>query len=137
MALTTSQNNTTFLTKKKFEKYVVIGSCRNGDVIVINKEKDEMIEELDHEDFFSSMYFNSSIETLANFLILYKDFEASVLLGKDHEDNLQCFNFTNEQFDKLKNNMFLIDNKAITERGFWKDELEIMLSLRKKYYAKY
>jgi hypothetical protein len=122
--------------KKDFEKYVVIGSCRDGDVIAINREKDDIIEQLDHEDFFSSTYFNSSIEILADFLILYRDFEASVLVGKDHEDNLQCFNFTNEQFDKLKNNMLLIDSKAITERGFWKEEFEIMLSLREEYYFK-
>ena len=51
--------------------------------------------------YFSSMYFNSSIETF-NFLVFYRDFEAAVLQGKDPDDNFQCYNFTDEQIEKLK-----------------------------------
>ncbi|MFC0512568.1 SUKH-4 family immunity protein [Mucilaginibacter angelicae] len=117
-----------------FDKYIVIGSCRDGDVIAIDTGDNDKIVELDHEDSFSSMYFNSSIAALANFLILYRDFEAEVLQDKDPDDNFQCYNFTDEQIERLINNMYAVDSKAITEHGFWKDELEIMYSLRQEKF---
>lgn len=121
--------------KEKYDKYVVIGSCRDGDAIAIDTSDKDKIVELDHEDSFSSMYFNSSVTTLADFLILYRDFEKEVLQDKDPDDNFQCFNFTDQQFDLLKSKMVLVDNTAITERGFWKEELEIMLSIRQEKYG--
>jgi SUKH-4 immunity protein len=121
--------------REKYDKYVVIGSCRDGDAIAIDTSDNDKIVELDHEDLFSSMYFNSSITTLADFLVLYRNFEKQVLQDKDRGDNFQCFNFTDRQFDQLKSKMISVDNKAITERGFWKEELEIMLSIRQEKYG--
>jgi hypothetical protein len=121
--------------KVKYDKYVVIGSCRDGDAIAIDTSENDKIVELDHEDSFSSMYFNSSIAALADFLILYRDFEIEVLQDKDSDDNFQCFNFTDKQFDQLKRKMFAIDSRAITDSGFWKEELEIMLSIRQDKYG--
>ncbi|MFP5042921.1 SUKH-4 family immunity protein [Parasediminibacterium sp. JCM 36343] len=120
--------------KSEFDKYIVFGYCRDGDAIAIDTSDNDKIVELDHQDLFSSMYFNSSIETLADFLILYDDFQSEVLKGKDPDDNFQCFNFTDEQFEKLKSKMHVVDSRAITERGFWKEELEIMLSIRKEKF---
>ena len=122
--------------EEKYDKYIVIGACRDGDAIAVDTNDNDKIVELDHEDLFSSMYFNSSIETLAAFLIMYRDFETEVLKDKHPDDNFQCFNFTDEQFEVLKSKMFLIDNRAIVETGFWKEELEIMLSLRQEKYPK-
>jgi hypothetical protein len=119
--------------KEKYDKYIVIGSCRDGDAIAIDTNDNDKIVELDHEDLFSSKYFNSSINALANFLILYRDFEKEVLFDKDQTDNFQSFNFTDEQFENLKQKMLAVDKDAVTEDGFWKDELEIMLSIRQEY----
>jgi SUKH-4 immunity protein len=123
------------LNKEKYDKYIVIGACRDGDAIAIDTEDNEKIVELDHEDLFSSKYFNSSINILADFLILYRDFEKEVLIDKDSEDNFQCFNFSNNQFDNLKEKMIKLDKKAVIEEGFWKEELEIMLSIRQEKYG--
>jgi len=120
--------------KDKYDMYIVIGSCRDGDAIAIDTNDNDKIVELDHDDLFSSKYFNSSINTLANFLILYRDFEKEVLLDKDQNDNFQSFNFTDLQFENLKRKMIEFDKDAITQNGFWKDELEIMLSIRQKYF---
>jgi len=122
--------------KADFEKYIVIGSCRDGDPIAINTDKDDQVEELDHEDFFSSKFFNASINSLGAFLILFRDFERSVLMDKDPNDRSQLFNFTNIQFENLKTAMRSVDVRAVTEDGFWKDELEIILSIRKEYFDK-
>ena len=121
--------------KEKYEKYIVIGSCRDGDAVAIDTDDNDKIVELDHEDLFSSKYFNSSISILADFLILYRDFEKEVLGYKNIVDDFQCFNFSNNQFDNLKENMLRLDKKAISEEGFWKEELEIMLSIRQEKYG--
>ena len=113
----------------EYYKYVVIGSCREGDAIAINTAENDTIEKLDHEDLFRPMFFNSSIETLAEFLILYRDFENSILseYGKD------AYNFTDLQLDNLRKKMTEIDQRAILEYGFWKGEFEIMLYMRQRY----
>ena len=121
--------------KEKYDKYIVIGSCRDGDAIAIDTSENDKVVQLDHEDLFSSMYFNSSITTMADFLVLYRDFEKEVLHDKDPGDNFLFFNFTDKQFDQLKSKMLSVDNKAITELGFWKEELEIMLSIRNEKYG--
>jgi hypothetical protein len=119
---------------KSFEKYVVIGSCRDGDVIAINTDTDE-IEQLDHEDNYRSQFFNSSIETLAEFLMLFRDFEQEILEGKNPDDPFQCYNFTDWQFSELKAKMRAVDERAVTVDGFWKDELAIMSDIRMEKYG--
>lgn len=121
--------------RAEFDKYVVIGSCRDGDPIVINTEENDIIEELDHEDGFTPMYFNSSINALAEFLIIYRDFEQTILTEYG-EKGWRNFYFTDDQFDLLKSRMLSVDNKALMEDGFWKDELDIMVSLRKEHLEK-
>jgi hypothetical protein len=118
-----------------FEKYIIIGSCRDGDAIAIDTSDNDKIVELDHGDLFSSSYFNSSIETLADFLIFYRDFEADVVGIEDPED-ASIFNFTDEQFELLKSKMYSVDSKAITEAGFWKDQLQIMLNIRQDEFPR-
>ena len=121
--------------KAKYENYVVIGSCSDGDAIAIDTNYNDKIVELDHEDLFSSKYFNSSINTLADFLLLYQEFEKEVLLNKDSADNFQIFNFTDVQFETLKQKMIAVDKEAVFKEGFWKDELEIMLSIRQDKFS--
>jgi len=118
-----------------FDKYIVIGSCRDGDVIAIDTGNHDTIVQLDHEDSLSSMYFNSAVETLTDFLMLYRDFRAKVLQDKAPEDNFQCYNFTDRQIEELINKMYAVDSKAITEDGFWKQELEIMFSIRQENFS--
>ena len=117
---------------KEYEQYVVIGSCRDGDAIAIDRAKNDIIVELDHEDLFRAKFFNSSIETLADFLVAVRDFDTSVL-EQHGEAGRRAGYFTDIQFDQLRNRMLDIDKRAVVEKGFWKDELEIMLSIRQKY----
>ncbi len=118
---------------EKFEGYVIIGSCRDGDVIAINRNKNDEIEQLDHEDLFEPKFFNTSINTLAEFIIIYRDFEKDVLADKDPKIPMEFYKFTDSQFDKLKSQMLLVDSRAVIEDGFWKDELEIIFSSREGY----
>ncbi|PWV49126.1 SUKH-4 family immunity protein [Chitinophaga sp. S165] len=113
-------------------KYVVIGSCRDGDLIAIKTTEGDKIFELDHEDHFTPAYFNVSIEALADFLIIYRDFEHAVIAAHGEEKHRNGY-FTDEQFEELKAKMNTVDPDALTEDGFWKDQLEIKYSLRKEY----
>jgi hypothetical protein len=121
--------------KENNEKYVVIGSCHDGNPIAIDTKDNDKIVELDPYQLEIPLYFNRNISTLAGFLVLYRDFEVEVLIGKDPTDNFQTFNFTDEQLNDLKTKMFKIDPSAITEDGFWKEEFDIMLSIREERFG--
>ena len=118
--------------RQQYDHYVVIGSCRDGDVIAINTGKNDEIEQLDPLDSFNAKFFNSSIHTLAGFLLIYTDFENSVLAEHGEEGKRNSY-FTDIQFELLKARMLEADRRALTERGFWKEELEIILWCRQKY----
>ncbi len=113
----------------EFDKYVVIGSSGNGDPIAINTENNDQVVLLDHEDNFSSIFFNSTILTLAECLVVYRDFILTIQ-KENGEDALMNSDFTDEQFEKLNYQLEAADDKALTESGFWKDQLEMELVLR-------
>lgn len=112
----------------RYEKYVVIGSCSDGDPIAINTDDSDQIEWLDHEDLFSSRFFNSSIMTLAGCLVAYRDFVLTVQM-ENGEDAVMNSDFSDNQFQKLQQALSAADDRAVKE-GFWKEQLEIELALR-------
>lgn len=113
----------------QFDKYIVIGSCNDGDVIAVNTDDNDQIVWLDHEDYFSSRFFNSSINSLAECLVIYRDFVQTVL-KENGDDAFRTSDFTDEQFETLKQKLIIADERAITEDGFWKEDLDIEISLR-------
>lgn len=115
-----------------FDKYIVIGSCHEGDVIVVNTADKDVIELLDHNDNYKPLFFNTSINHLADFLIIYRDFEDDIMKEQGDEGIMNSL-FTDAQFEQLKERMMGIDERALTENGFWKGELELLLSERQDY----
>ncbi len=113
----------------EFEKYVVIGSCNDGDLIVINTGNNDKIEYLDHEDYFSSHPFNSNLVATAKCLIAYRNFVKRVQT-ENGEDAFLESNFTDEQFKKLKLDLKNADSEALQSDGFWLQQLEMDLELR-------
>ncbi len=113
----------------KYEKYVVIGSYSDGDVIAINTDDNDQIVWLDHEDYFSSRFFNSSIHSLAECLVIYRDF-VQTILNNNGEDAYMNADFTDEQFEILKRKLLKADSRVIMEDGFWKSYLEMELAIR-------
>jgi len=113
----------------EYNRYVVIGSCSDGDVIAINTDDNDQIVWLDHEVCFSSRFFNSSINSLAECLLIYRDFVQTIL--KDNGENAYMnADFTDQQFETLKQKLATADSKAVTEDGFWKSNLEMELAMR-------
>lgn len=108
------------------EEYPGIGLCRDGDLIIIDNN------ELKQLTANGLLFFNSSINTLADFLIIYRDFEDAVMLTEGEEGVRNSY-FTDTQFDTLKQRMIEADERAVKEKGFWRDELELMLADRQDY----
>ena len=117
-----------------YSKYVVIGSDGNGDVLAINRDNHFVVEWLDHEDYFSSTFMNSSIVQLANCLLCYRDFvKAANAVTTD--DEFFDTAFTDEHFDTLRDILESIDQRAVRE-GFWKQELDLLLATREDARSK-
>lgn len=119
--------------ESEYEKFIVIGSDGSGNPIAINTSLNDRVEWLDHEANFASHYVNNSIIQLAEMLITYKDFIEQIL-SENGEDAYLDANFTDEQFENLKRKIAEVDPEALTEEGFWKEELETLL-VNRKYYA--
>lgn len=113
----------------EFDKFVVIGTCNDGDPIVINTKNNDRIEHLDHEDYFSSRFFNSNIYALADSLVAYRNF-VSVLIAEKGEDAYFDLNFTDGEFEKLKLDLKMADSKIIENNGFWAEQIEMDLEMR-------
>jgi len=116
--------------ESEFRKYIVIGFYGHGDIIAINTANNFTIEWLDHENYFSSKFMNSSVSQLANCMLCYRDFVKAVNKGKTADKGLKFF--TETQFDTLHDILESIDERAVRE-GFWKQELEILLANRKHF----
>jgi hypothetical protein len=124
--------NRIYKIEDEFQKYVVIGADGSGNPVAINTANNDIVEWLDHEDYFAASYFNASIEAMLQFFLIYEDFLETILL-ENGEDAVVNSNFTDEQFLDMKNKMLFVDAKAVNERGFWKEELEMELANREYY----
>ena len=110
-------------------KYIVIGADGSGNPIAINIKKNDTVEWLDHEDYFEPNYFNNSVESLLSFLIIYRDFLNGTITSDTESSSLND-DFTDDQYNVMKARMLEIDSSALTEVGFWKEELDILLKNR-------
>jgi hypothetical protein len=115
-----------------FKKWIVIGSCSDGDPIAINVDANEQIDWLDHDNYFEPEFFNSSIETLADCLVIYREFVLDVQ-RENGEDAFMNGDFTDIQFEIMKSKLLKADNKALVKNGFWKEQLDIDIALRTDY----
>jgi hypothetical protein len=118
--------------EEEFKKWIVIGSCSDGDPIAINVDANDQIGWLDHDNYFEPAFFNSSIEALANCLIVYRDFVLTVQ-KENGQDAFMNSNFTDHQFETMKSKLLKADNNALADGGFWKQQIDMDLSMREHY----
>ena len=97
----------------EFECYKVIGSNGYGDPICINVNNNSIVY-LNHDDEFGYVYMNSSVEQLAHFLLIFRDFIEKVNTSPQTQLSGILKNTINE--------MNKIDETAMIE-GSWEDEL--------------
>jgi len=97
----------------KFECYKVIGSNGYGDPVCIN-ENDNSVVYLNHDDEFEYVYMNSSVEQLAHFLLIVRDFIENI----NSSSGSQSTKILNSTIAE----MIKIDKIAMNE-GSWEDDL--------------
>lgn len=123
--------NTVFdILEPEYSKYIIIGTCNDGDPIVINIEKNYQIEFLDHENYFSARPFNTDLNSLANCLIIYRNFISKV--NQNGENAYINSEFTDEQYEELKGHLYNADPKVLGNDDFWSEQLKIELTLREE-----
>jgi len=120
------------LPEPELEKWIVIGSCADGDPIAINVDSNDRIEWLDHENYFAANFFNSSVSSMANCLVVYRDFVSEVNQASG-EDAWLNGNFSDIQFDALKVKLLEADSRALESNGFWEEQLNINLAMRRAF----
>jgi hypothetical protein len=116
----------------EYEKYVVIGTCRDLDPIAIDTKDFDKIVALNRKDAFTPSYFNSSIEALAEFLIIYRDFEEAIVAEHGVEGFRNAY-FTDIQLEHFKARMSKVDPGALKEGNYWKEIFDMWISLRQQY----
>lgn len=112
----------------EYKKFIVIGSDGSGDIIAINSEDNYKVEWLDHEDYFSSRFMNTSLRHLAGCLLVYRNFIQKINIETNENAYIES-NFTDSQYKTLLDNIKQIDENAVKE-GFWKNELETLIANR-------
>ena len=107
----------------------MIGSCSDGDPIAVNVEQDDQIDWLDHDNYFEPGFFNSSIEALADCLVIYRQFIQDIQ-RENGEDAYLNGDFSDSKFESLKNKLLKADSNALVDNGFWKEQLDMDLAMR-------
>ena len=115
-----------------FGHYVYIGSDGGSNPIVINTDDGDRIELLDHEDDFSSLYINSSLDTFMQCLVAQRDF-IKTIQTENGEDAAMDSNFTDDQLDVFKNALLSADAHSLMDDCFWKEQVEMELANREYY----
>jgi hypothetical protein len=111
----------------EFDRYIYIGYCDDADPIVLNTAENDQIEILARHNDFSSSFLNSSISSLAECILIYRDF-----IRLNMEENGHGNNFTDTQFDNLQQKIAIADPRASVE-GFWKESLKVDWAMREEY----
>jgi hypothetical protein len=113
------------------ERYLVIGTCNDGDLIAIDMKGNDSIHWLDSENNFDPGFFNSSIAELLNSLLIYREFVINIKNTRG-ESAYSKSDFTDLEFDALRNGLMQNDPHCLAEGSFWKIQLDMDLQLRRE-----
>jgi SUKH-4 immunity protein len=106
------------------DNYLHIGDNNSGDPICIDLNNNSIIY-LNHDSNFELSFINSSIEKLAECLIVYTDFIEHINASDD--SNFLNAKFEDKDFEKLKNQFLIIDEHCLIERTMWRGEFDSLL----------
>jgi len=116
------------------EACIVIGAAHDGnDMVAVDTSKNDRIFLLHIWDSSIVEFVNSSIGCLADFIVLYRDFERDVMAGKDPDDLMAMYDFTDPQYERLRSDMQSRDPDALQATGFWAAALRTLLELREEH----
>lgn len=111
---------------EELNDYLMIGSNDSGDPVCIDLVNENEIVYLNHDNFFERVYMNGSVHQLAECIIRYEQFKAS-LHPRFENDQFVERKFSNEEFSSVCNSFQAIDHYCLLEGSFWRSELDYML----------
>lgn len=107
----------------KLKRFVPFGSDSVGNMICIDTVENDQIVLLDHENEFEKYYFmNNNLNELANCILLYNSFVASIQT-KYGEDAFLDMTFKVEDVHELIKNFNKLDSVILKQSEFWNSEL--------------
>ncbi|QKG54981.1 SUKH-4 family immunity protein [Hymenobacter sp. BRD67] len=124
--------STSYRIGAQFAHFIRIGFDSAGNPLVINTEKEDLIEWLDHETQFAPHYVNCSLQALSASMVLYHQFVENLLATRG-PDAYEKADFTDEQLTELKTGLSKIDEQAVLAKGFWQGEFTTLLANRAYY----
>lgn len=107
---------------KKKDGYIYLGYTAEGDIICVVEETGNVVI-ISHEDVKVEQFFNSSILHLVECLMEYDGFIEKINEVNGGKAFLKR-NATDELLEWINNRIKEIDNMALEDGCFWKEELE-------------
>ncbi len=110
-------------------QYIVIGQCNEGNLIAVDTHQQDRIVELDREQQYKPYFFNTSIQHLADCLVAYRDFVATVNEARGEGAYLAA-HFSDAEFGHLKKELMAAEPGMVLGDCFWNAQLESELEAR-------
>ena len=109
---------------EELNDYLWIGSNGYGDPVCIDLNNNNEIVYLNHDNDSERVFINSSVETLSECLIIYRNFISSV--NATNDSNYLERNFSDKVVEQLKQDLSEVDPKCIEENTMWGMDLKYM-----------
>jgi len=110
----------------ELDNYLVIGTNDSGDPICIDLNNNNNTVYLNHDNGFESTLINSSILQMARSIIRYQDFIVSITPDMD-DNTFARRKFSDDEFSSFANDFTQIDEKSLSDKTFWKADLDYLL----------
>ena len=106
--------------------FLMIGSNGSGDPVCIDSKNENEIVYLNHDNDFEKIFMNSSAQKLAECIIRYSEFNASLNARFENNAFLKR-KFSDEEFSQVCSDFNQIDDRSLQENACWKQELDCLL----------
>lgn len=109
--------------KKELDKYMILANCEEGVVVL-----DELTDEIDmiKSESLDNVFVNSTLEQFIKSLLSYNKI-TSEIISRNKNSKHYVDNMTTEDLDKIRRDIYNIDNMAFSNNSFWYLTLVILL----------
>lgn len=108
---------------KELEKYMILANCEEGVVVL-----DELTDEIDviKSESLDNVFVNSTLEQFIKALLIYNKI-TSEIINRNKNSKHYIDNMTAKDLDKIRKEIYNIDNMALSNNSFWYLTLVILL----------
>jgi hypothetical protein len=110
------------VSENEFKEFIYIGFTGENNPICISTTSGTVVS-FDYQNNFDEIFINSSINQLAESLLIYDDFVKKIKLANGRKAFLEK-NAPSESILWLEKELKRIDKNSLNESSFWKTEIE-------------